>query len=518
MNPIEKRFHELQASLTVNGKLIHANTILARAAKLWPTRTALICGEKTVTFAELFQETLLLGKTLRDEHNIKENDRVLIIYENNINFYKAYYAIWQIGAIVTPLNVYLHQNELEHIIEDSKPALIIASEKQREKLAKLTPEKITAPIISEEFFTPKKETIPEKIELMAQDPHACTVLLYTSGTTGLPKGVMLSSTNIITNCMQGIANFAITEQERVYAALPLFHSYMQNAAVWSPFIVGALVIIVPSINRTHLIQGFSQNPTIILGIPQLYGLLCLMKTLQFPTTKLFVSGGDSLQNKIRMHFELIYNRKLVDGYGLTETGPFVSVDIDDARRPAGCVGTAMIGIQAEIRNDVGKKLTPCEPGVLWVKGDNVMLGYYNAPEPTTKILKNGWINTGDLAYVTTNGFIVLRGRERDLISHKGVKIYPPEVENILTMHPAVMMAAVVGGYHDGVEVPIAFVVSHEPAEKLIPELKKLCEHNLAFYKVPVAFYIRKELPTTGTGKIDKKILRKELADIQEKTN
>ena len=517
MNPIEKRFFELKEGL----KDISANQILQRAATVWPDRIALICGDQQITYQKLFQQTIMLGKKLLNllpsgSDTVKPGDRVLIIYENSINFYKAYYAAWQIGAIVTPLNVYLNQHELEHIIHDSKPKLIIASEKQKEKLQKLAPEKVAAPIISEAFFVEEKQDTEEKEMYIApQDQNACTVLLYTSGTTGIPKGVMFSSRMILTNCLQGVTNFAITERERVYAALPLFHSYMQNAAVWSPFIVGAAVIVIPFINRTHLINGLTKNPTIIVGIPQLYGLFALMKTLQFPQVKLFVSGGDSLQNKIRMGFEFIYNRKLVDGYGLTETGPFIAVDIDDIRHPAGCVGKPMIKIQAEIRDNKGEKSLHCQDGVLWIKGDNVTLGYYNAPEPTAKILKNGWINTGDIAYITNDNYIVLQGRERDLISHKGVKIYPPEVENVLTMHPDINMAGVIGTIHNGIEYPVAFVASKASAEKIIPELKKLCQNNLAAYKVPIEFYVRTILPTTATGKVDKKILRQDLIKIQE---
>ena len=531
MNAIKKRFLELQQALTADGNTIHASTLLARAAQRWPTRTALICDDETITYRELHRQTSALAQKLTAE-GLKLNDRLLIMYENSINFYRAYYAAWQAGAIVVPLNVYLHEKELEHIIKDSQPTFIIASEKQQKKLETLT---FSARVFGEEFFNPlewfdtnrdaihspragKKNARPECserseecIEGYERNNNDCTVILYTSGTTGLPKGVMFSSKTIITNSLQGIANFAISENERIYAALPLFHSYMQNAAVWSPFIVGATVIIIPSISRGALLKGFSYQPTVMLGIPHLYGLCALMKTVPLHSVKLFISGGDHLQNKIRMGFELIYNRILANGYGLTETGPFIGVDLEDTRRPAGCIGKAMEGIAVEIRDaETDKTLPVCKEGVLWVKGDNCMLGYYNAPEATAKIMKDGWINTGDIAYLTSDGFIVLCGREKDMISHKGMKIYPPEVENILTSHSAVTMAAVIGVMQQDVEVPVAFVTSKADPATLIPELKSLCETHLAYYKVPVHFYIKEELPLTATGKVDKKILRKEL--------
>ena len=505
MNATKKRFLDLAQELSPHGHLLHVSQLLPRACKLWPERIALICNEEQISYQDLYDDIVSLAHKLK-ALGLQHKARVLIMYENSINFYKAYHAAWHAGAIVVPLNVYLHEKELEHIINDSKPHIIIASEPQKKKLENIT---FDATLLTEDFFIIREHTT-QPLETPAYQQTDCAVILYTSGTTGLPKGVMVSSQGIITNCMQGIANFDITGNERIYAALPLFHSYMENAAVWSPLIVGATVIVVPSITRGALLKGLALRPTVVLGIPHLFGLFALMKTAPFPDVKLFVSGGDALHNKIRMGFELIYNRKITNGYGLTETGPFISVDIDDARRPAGCVGKGMEDVCVEIRDHDGTVLPACTPGTLWVKGNNCMLGYYNAPEATTKIMIDGWINTGDSAYVTTDGFIVLCGRERDIISHKGFKIYPPEIENILTGHPAVMMAAVVGVMRDGVESPVAFVASKMNPEELIPELKILCENNVARYKIPVQFYVKNELPMTATGKLDKKLLRKEL--------
>jgi long-chain acyl-CoA synthetase len=519
MLSIKKRFEELHSALTSDGKLLQANTILQRAAQRYPDRIALICEEKQITFKQLYQAACLVSEQLVQK-NVLPGDRVLVIYENSIEFFIAYYGAWQTGAIVAPLNVYLHERELEHIINDAQPKVIIASPPQQKKLASLNNIPM---VLGEEIFTATNQKgNPESTwNIPKGDRTTCTVLLYTSGTTGLPKGVMLSSNNIITNAIQGISNFDLTQNERILGALPLFHSYMQNTAIWSPCIAGATVILVPAITRSALLKALKHNPTAVLGIPQLFGLFCLMKTAPFKNVKLFVAGGDALHNKIQMGFELIYQRKIANGYGLTETSPFVSVDLNPARKPTGCVGKPMIGIQTEIRDEHNNALPICKKGLLWVKGDNIMLGYYNAPEATAKVLQNGWFNTGDLAYIDQDGYIILCGREKDLIIHKGFNIYPPEIENILTTHPAVYMAAVIGYQYDGDEVPVAFVATKETSfddvpEKLITELKALCANNLARYKIPLHFYIKKELPTTATGKIDKKILRQELQDQLKK--
>ena len=190
----------------------------------------------------------------------------------------------------------------------------------------------------------------------------------------------------------------------------------------------------------------------------------------------------------------------------------MSVDCDDYTLPTNTIGKPLVGIECAIRDEKGNELSRGNIGVLWVKGGNIMLGYWNAPEATAAILKDGWLNTGDLAYLTPDGKIVLAGRERDLISNKGLKIYPQEVENILLTHSAVLQAGVIGVKENDEEIPVAFVASKERnTEKLIKELKSLCERHLAPYKIPRQFYVRKELPVTTTGKVDKKVLRRELA-------
>jgi long-chain acyl-CoA synthetase len=229
--------------------------------------------------------------------------------------------------------------------------------------------------------------------------------------------------------------------------------------------------------------------------------------------RLFVSGGDALPDKIRAAFGLIYRRKLANGYGLTETTPVVSANLEDETVSAGNVGLPLIGIQCVARGDKGVDLPSGEIGVLWVKGDNVMLGYYRAQEATDKVLQNGWFNTGDLGYIDERGRIVITGREKDLIINKGFNIYPQEIENIILLHPNVIRAGVVGRIDEEGEVPVAFVQIRTADDDMEQSLRSLCMQHLAAYKVPRQFYCdTKELPATATGKIDKKILRALLAE------
>src|SRR5581483_7734073 len=207
----------------------------------------------------------------------------------------------------------------------------------------------------------------------------------------------------------------ISHQERLLGVLPLFHSFAQNTCIWASLFYGVTIILVPKIERAYIMNALQHKPTVFLGVPALYGLLCLMKTAELDSIRLFVSGGDALPDKIRAGFSLLYRRKICNGYGLTETSPVISVNLENATAPTNNVGKPLHAIQCAIRDEAGNDLSVNTIGVIWVKGDNVMLGYYHAPEATGLVLKNGWFNTGDLGYKDSSGALVITGRQKDLI-------------------------------------------------------------------------------------------------------
>ncbi|MBN2267494.1 MAG: AMP-binding protein [Candidatus Babeliaceae bacterium] len=512
---VEERFKILQTTLSHNGELIHPRHLLARAAKEWPDHTALICGTEQMNFATLDKQATRCKKQLL-HRGIKPGNRILIMYENGLPFYQVYHGAWRTGAIIAPLNIFLTPAELTHIIHDATPSIIIASAKHRDKIIEIAGNIPTITLEELLHDAPAETDVPA--EPIPENLDTCTILLYTSGTTGLPKGVMLSGRAILTNCLQGICDFEISEEERVYAPLPLFHSYMQNTAVWSPLIVGAATIIVPQIKRSALIEGLDHQPTVVVGIPQLYGLFCLLPKVHFERVRLFFSGGDNLPDKIRFGFEMLYGRRLANGYGLTETAPLISAFFDDVHAPTPTIGRPFYGVKIAIKNNKGEPLPSGEIGTIWVTGKNLMLGYYQKPEETNNVMVNGWFNTGDLGTIDSNGYLIFCGREKDLIVSKGMNIYPPEVENILTRHRNVTVAAVVGFKTEDEEIPVAFVAITERNPKLVDELRDLCLQYLAPYKIPRHFIIRGSLPMTATGKVDKKILRKEIAEEMLKEN
>lgn len=379
----QQRFEELYKSLSADGSLIHVSKLLERAAHLWPNNKMVICMDERVTYKEMYYRSLLFAHTLRDM-GVKKGERVLIFYENSIEFYIAYFGAWQAGGIVAPLNVFLHEDELIRIIEDAKPAVIVISHHLRERLDKY-PELKLPPLISDIDKTSKLPKEVASLEIETQDVHEVAAFLYTSGTTGFPKAVMLSSYNIVINALQGISRFELSPQDSVFCPLPLFHSLPQNVCVWANTILGSTAIIAPKIDRKAIYKGIGARPTIVIAIPALYGLFCMMKTLSFKRVRFFASGGDALSDKIRSFFALIYGRKICNGYGLTETSPFLSVDCADYTVPTSTIGKPLFGVECAIKDERGNDLPQGSIGSLWVKGGNIMLGYWNAPEATSTL-------------------------------------------------------------------------------------------------------------------------------------
>lgn len=506
-----ERFNQLYASVTNSGNMMYVGDLLQSAAQRLPEHPALIFEGKSYSYRYLYTKAVAFSKMLL-EHNVKPHDRVLLLKENTPEYYIAYFGILQIGAVIAPLNTFLKEPELAHIIKDSQPAAIVAG---TEFVPLLERTGVPLPPIMTEkdvHQIPDSAAMPtfSTIKLPERETAA---LLYTSGTTGMPKGVMLSSYNIMMNIIQGVARFELLSQDRIFAVLPLFHAFAQNTYIWAPLFIGSTVILVRKIDRHHILAGLEQKPTIFVGVPALYGLLALLRTAPVQSVRLFLSGGDVLPDKIRSVFELIYRRKICSGYGLTETSPFVSGDVSEETVITTNVGRPLIGIEASYRDDQGKELPANTIGQLWLKGPNIMLGYYNAPEMTAAVIQDGWLNTGDLAYKDSKGRIVITGRMKDIIKHKGFIIYPPEIENVIMTHPNVLQVGVIGkpDVQTG-EIPVAFVQLRKDEPDIKKALHDLCVKNLASYKVPRAFICSTNpLPATATGKIDKKKLRAELA-------
>lgn len=500
-------FYKLISQHDKIGEIIYAGKILQETYKKYPNNIALIYKDEKITYKQLYYRACRFAEKLK-QNSVRQDDIVLIFFRNSIEFYVAYFAIWQIGAVVAPLNIYLKTTELTHIIHDSQAKLAVI-DKEKIDLFK----DLNIPILTQDdidLVSQIPEIIPD-FEAPDKDYKKMAALLYTSGTTGLPKGVMLSSENIMINMIQILAIIDFSESKSIYCVLPLFHCFAQNCCVWAAIFSASSVIIVSKIGRGEMLSALKHKPDIFLGVPALYGLLCMFKTAPLESVEYFVSGGDALPDKIRQMFALIYGRKICNGYGLTETSPLIAVDMEDMLGPTSCVGEPVIGMKCEIRNDQNVSLSSGQIGQLWVSGPNVMMGYYKAQEKTDEIIKDGWLATGDLAKINEYGKIVICGRIKDVIAQKGFKIYPQEIENVILKHPDVMSVGVVG-QDDSVygQVPVAFVNVRGKPENIEEQLRNLCINELAMYKVPRQFFLIDPMPLTATGKVDKTVLRKKV--------
>lgn len=496
------RYNKLYNSLIKDNKLIHVGLLLKEAYLKYKDNCALICDDEKIDYKELYFQANLFAKKLL-EFNVKKNDKVVILYHNSIDFYIAYYASWLISAVVVPLNIFLLEKDIIDIIENCNPEIMVISQYFLDKFENLS--KLNIKIISQ-VRDISKENI--EIDIIERSIKDTAVILYTSGTTGTAKGVMLSSENIIINAIQGLSRFESSIKDKIYCPLPLFHSLPQNICIWSPVIIGATAITNSRLDRTKIRNSLSNNPTVIVAVPALYGLFCKLKDLKFDSVRFFISGGDILSDKIRKYFELIYRRKLCNGYGLTETAPFIAVDTDNYTQDTNTIGRPFWGISCQIRDENLNALDINKVGVLWVNGKNIMTGYYNNKKSTEEVIQDCWFNTGDLAYINKDNKIVISGREKDLIKSKGIKIFPHEIENLLLTHDKVTQAAVIGKDFGDEQYPVAFIESNEKdIERLKKELIELSRNSLAPYKIPKEFIIKKELKVGPTGKVDKKNLK-----------
>lgn len=505
----QERFNFYYNQFFIDNKLMFAGHLLQRAARCFPDKVALICKDVTITFQKLYDRSLHISNQLL-KLGIKPRDKVCLLFENSLIYYQAYFGIWQIGALVAPLNTFLTAKELEHIMADCKPAAIIISDEFAKKFDASFFIGMHVIVFSEHETFDGHEVHGSSSDVLDFEPDEMAALLYTSGTTGFPKGVMLSSRNILTNVAQIITAVNVSSDDCLLGVLPLFHSFAQNVSIWTTMFLGATTIVLPKIERKWIIDGFKHKPTVVIAVPALYALLCMVRNLDLSSVRYFVSGGDALPDKIRSIFEMVYRRKLCNGYGLTETAPFIAADLDDTLKATNTVGRPACGLLCSLRDEQGNPVADDDVGILWVKGGNVMLGYYNAPEATHDVLKEGWLNTGDFARFDAEGRLVIVGRYKDLIIHKGFNVYPQEIENVLMSFPGMVQAAVVGFPDEQAgEIPVAYVVLKEADENFEQALRTVCINNLASYKVPRHFIVLEQLPMTPLGKIDKKKLKLE---------
>ncbi|MFQ3620238.1 MAG: AMP-binding protein [Spirochaetales bacterium] len=367
---------------------------------------------------------------------------------------------------------------------------------------------------------------PRNFKAVPVDPEEPAVLLYTSGTTGLPKGVMLSHKNFYSQCSEVVAKVLPLEPtDRVVGVLPLYHVYGLSNGLISTIYFGCTIALIPQYSPQTLLETIqATKATMLIAIPTMYiHLLTLArarKTEMPKTLRYCISGGAPLPLSVLTEFERVFHTSIVEGYGLTETTSAVSLNKSGEQYKPGSIGPASPGVQMKIVNDNFQELPDGEVGEIVIRGNVVTRGYWNNPQATSETIRDGWLLTGDLGYRDKDGYFFITDRKKDLIIRGGYNISPREIEELLFTHPKIEDAAVIGAYDKRQEEIVKAIVVVRAGETLTEkEVIQFCTANLAPYKVPKIVEFRNSLPKSATGKVLKKELREGYTDerLIEKT-
>ena len=440
-----------------------------------------------------------LAASIRSE---TDRPRVGIMAPTSTACGAAIYACWYAGRTPVPLNFLLGPEELIKIIRDAGLDCVIAIDLFAEKLA---PTGLKVIPLNAQTLVPGAGSAPEA------KPNDIAAIIYTSGTSGDPKGVCLSFDNLVQNTKAAIQHAHMTPDQVFLSVIPQFHSFGLTVGTVIPPLLGATVWYVPRFSPAAIIGLIAEKKvSIFVAIASMFGALAKMKTAdptQLASLVLPISGGEPLPNAIVQTFKARFGHEIMEGYGMTETSPVVAVNMPWLYRP-GSVGQALPGIEVAIADTAGKALAAGEIGELVIRGHCVMQGYLNKPEATAATIREGWLHTGDMGFIDTDGFIHLTGRAKEMMIVGGENVFPGEIEAVLCDHPAVAEAAVIG-QEDPIrgEIPVAYVILNENAEIRDSDLRAYCREKIAGYKAPREVRIVKDLPRGPTGKILKRALR-----------
>ncbi len=475
--------------------------VFESAAKSNSSTVAVVEETNRWTFAELQNEVNCIATLLKEK---VKGDTVGVLLLNSEKYVATILAIWKAGKTAVPLNYLLPPADLGFIIKDSGMSALVSSQFFSQALVALKPlfgESGTILLADDPGFL--SAPAAEKSEY--RDP---ALYLYTSGTTGRPKGVILTHDNLIANVESCKQAGEFDHRDGFLCLLPFFHTYAITGTLLLPLLNGSKIVLVDRFQPLKVLNLIQEHRiSVFLAIPSMYRVLAAsegdfdLSSVRFP-----ISGGEPLPLSTLEAFEKRFNVPIYEGYGQTEAAPVVTLNRPGSRK-AGTIGQALPGVEVAIWDEQKHVLPAGEIGEIMVRGRNVMTGYHRLPEETAKTISKGWLHTGDLGKLDHEGFVIITGRKKDLIISAGENIYPREIEEALAQHPKVKEVAVIG-VKDEVrgEVPKAFVIAREGIALDEKELRAFCRENLPNYKVPKYFDVVADLPRTPTGKVLKRML------------
>lgn len=499
--------------------LVHE--ILEYTAGRLPDKIALIEGEQKLTFGEILRKVEALSSRLA-ERGIVEGDRVALLFPNCIEFCIAYFAVLRLGAIVVPLNNRLAAKDFIYILNDCGARTLILGYQFWEVFQSFSdgletsPDLIYAgetPVEGADFFAHLLDPvsqIPKTPPLKMDDP-AC--IMYTSGTTGLPKGAVMSHRNIFTNARNCGAHMGYLESDTTLVVVPLFHVTGLNTQLVAFFYTGGTTVIMRAYNTAGMIELLAKHRVnTMITVPTMYTLMLVSPALENADLSALRSlsyGGAPMDPATIKALKERLGVDLFNAYGLTETSSLTTaMPPCDTVRKGASVGLAVSGVRLRVVDDDGNDLPPDTVGELWVKGPNVVISYWNKPDATARDLAGGWLHTGDYARIDDEGFVYIEDRKKDMINRGGENVYSIEVEAALLSHAKVLEAAVVPRPHSIFgEVVHAFIVPAPGESPTEDELIEHCQNTIADYKVPASVSFLEELPRNPGGKVIKNELR-----------
>ncbi|PKN23371.1 MAG: AMP-dependent synthetase [Deltaproteobacteria bacterium HGW-Deltaproteobacteria-21] len=512
------------------------NELLPKAAKLHPQQEAVVCGKTRLTYRQFAGRVWRLCGGLR-RLGLQRNDRVAILHENCHVFLEAYFAAAHNGLILVPLNHRLSPKELAVILDDSGARVLIAHESFKEKVKDLTglvramervvwsPGQSTLEsgekfMMYEEMLKEEEETFPPELPIRDDD---VAHLYYTSGTTGRPKGVMLTHKNVKSHALGTIAELHLTDRDRWIHVAPLFHL----ADAWATFAItwaGGKHILCPSFEPARVLRLIDEERVTLTNlIPTMLNMMIHHPDSakhDYSSLRVLLSGGAPIAPEVVRKIIETFRCDYIQTYGMTETSPYLTLSILKSRLRdlpdeeqlgfKASTGREFINVSLKVVDEQGREVARDgrQVGEIIVKGDIVTPGYWNLDQETGAAIKDGWLRTGDLAVVNEEEYVTIVDRKKDMIITGGENVYSTEVENVLYTHPAVLEAAVIGvpdpKWGEAVKACLVLKPGREATDQ---EIIRFCKEHLAHYKAPKSVEFLETLPRTGSGKIYKKGLR-----------
>ncbi|MGC1120285.1 MAG: long-chain fatty acid--CoA ligase [Candidatus Methanofastidiosia archaeon] len=526
---------------------------LDEATSKFPEKTSMIFVGKKMSYFELYDAVLRVANALIDL-GVEKGDRVSIFMPNCPQAVISYFAIQKAGGIVVETNPLYVERELEYQLQDAGANMVITLDLKmlypkvqalRDKVPLKTvivgslseylpfPKNILYPVVRRRdrapvlrgegtfLFKDLLSTYPPRDPKIAVDADDCAVLLYTGGTTGVPKGVTLTHKNLVANCVQGFHWLYKAEYagEIILAALPLFHSFGHTCCLnFAVYAASTLVLIPDPRDTKDILENIQKHRgTMVPGVPAMYVNMISyprLKDYDLSSVKYCFSGAAPMPVEVLEKFEALTGGVILEGFGMTETSPVTHINPLTGRRKVGSIGLPISDTDCRIVDlRTGEREVPVgEVGEMVVRGPQVMKGYWNDAEETAKVLREGWMYTGDIARMDEEGYFYIVGRKKDMIISSGFNVYPREIEEVLFEHPQIKEASVIGipDQKRG-EAVKAFIVLKEGEQATAEEIIRFCKENLAAYKVPTSIEVVETLPKSMVGKV----LRRKLRENQE---